>query len=92
MWWILCYDVVENRRRSKFHRKLKRYLVPVQMSVFEGRLTPQALGEVEELVMAELDLTTDSVRLYPLTSAGRGMVVTFGTAVQLPDPDAPVIL
>ncbi len=92
MTWVLCYDVVKDTRRARFHRKLKGLLTPVQKSVFEGPLTPTALGEVEELILRELDLQTDSVRMYPLTAAGRGMVQTYGVAVPLPDPDAPIIL
>ena len=48
---VLSYDVVENRRRARFHKRLKRYLLPVQKSVFEGPVVPARLDALERLVV-----------------------------------------
>ena len=92
MRWVLSYDVVEDRRRGRFYKRLKRLMIPVQKSVFEGSLTAAALEEVEVLIAGELDLETDSVRLYPLPSSWAGSIRCWGVAAPLPDPDEPLLL
>jgi CRISPR-associated protein Cas2 len=92
MIWVLCYDVVEDRRRSRFFKRLKRYMVPVQKSVFEGPLSAVELAKVERLVVTELDLETDSVRLYPMPGSHAVLIRCWGVAAPLPDPDAPLVI
>lgn len=89
---VLSYDVVSDKRRGRFFKRLKRYLVPVQKSVFEGRLDPPTLAEVRQLIHRELDLETDTVRLYSLCRACEGLVRTWGVTPELPDPDEPVVV
>lgn len=88
---VLTYDVVDNKRRTKFHKKLKRYLLPVQKSVFEGVLPVLQYQQVLDLVHAELDLSTDSIRIYSLCKNCVGLVEALGTAPELEDPEAPII-
>ena len=89
---VLVYDIVGNRERQRFHKRLKRLLVPVQKSVFEGRLGARELGRVETLVHRETDLDTDAIRLYSLCRSCRGLVRSWGIGPSPPDPDEPVIL
>lgn len=79
---VLAYDVVNDRRRARFHRRLKRLMVPVQHSVFEGELTPRTLAQVEALIHRELDLGEDSVRLYSLCRPCAGLLRCYGTATE----------
>ena len=72
MYWVLGYDVVKERRRTRFVKRLKRYLVLVQKSVFEGPPGPTTWARVEALIYEELDLKTDSIRLYPRTPRASG--------------------
>ena len=92
MHWVLSYDVVDDRRRTRFFKRLKRFLIPVQKSVFEGPLSVSALREVESLIARELDLETDSVRLYPLPAGAVGLIRCWGVAAPLADPDEPILL
>lgn len=89
---VLAYDVVSDRRRGRFFKKLKRYLVPVQKSVFEGELSPPALVAVEALVARELNPLTDSVRIYSLCRGCEGLVHTWGVAIDVRDPDDLVVV
>jgi len=89
---LIGADVVQDKRRSRFFKKLKRLLIPVQKSVFEGQLGPRELTKVEALIHRELDLETDSVRIYLLCGGCKGLIRTHGVAAELPDPDAPVLL
>ena len=92
MYWVLSYDVTDNRRRRRLRKRLHRYLTPVQRSVFEGRMGPEEVAAVEALILRELDLEEDSVRMYPMTRGCWGLVRSWGVAPPLPTPDAPLLL
>ena len=89
---VFAYDVVSDSRRARLHKRLKRLLVPVQRSVFEGDAPHSAWGKLEALITRELNLEQDSVRIYPLCKACAGLVRSYGTAPELLDPDAPFIV
>ncbi len=91
MHYVLAYDVVSTRRRGRFHRRLKAFLVPVQRSVFEGPLTPSALGEIERLITTHLDMEQDAVRLYALDRVSLGLTRSWGVQANVDDPDAPML-
>lgn len=88
---VFAYDVVDDRQRTRLFRRLKRYMLPVQKSVFEGELGARELIEVERLVHQLLDLEADSVRMYRLCAGCAGRIRHHGTAAPIPDPDAPVV-
>lgn len=68
MYLVVCYDIVENRRRARVLRKLREYLVHVQKSVFEGPLDEQRLEPLRRMLLEEIDPVTDTVRIYHLCS------------------------
>jgi CRISPR-associated protein Cas2 len=88
---VLCYDVAKNRRRARLFRRLKRYLAPVQKSVFEGRLDPTKLDRLLGLVQREIDMETDTVRIYLLCGGCRSSSLLVGTARPCLDDDDPRI-
>lgn len=88
---ILCYDVVKNRRRGRLFKRLKRFLVPVQKSVFEGRIDPRKLDQVLSLVRREIDHETDTVRVYILCGGCRDSTILIGTAKPCRDEDDPIV-
>ncbi len=64
MYLIVCYDIVEDRRRGRLMRKLRDYLSHVQKSVFEGELADDRLEPLRRMVMEEIDPGSDTVRIY----------------------------
>ncbi|MCB9796298.1 MAG: CRISPR-associated endonuclease Cas2 [Alphaproteobacteria bacterium] len=90
MRFVLAYDVVGDRRRARFFRRLKRLMRPTQKSVFEGELSPRELVAVQRLVHAELDLGEDAVRIYTLCRGCQGLVRSYGVMPEPLDPDAPI--
>lgn len=78
---VLAYDVVSDKRRARFFKSLKKFMVPVQRSVFEGALTPKTLAQVESLVYRELDMQEDSVRMYSLCRPCAGLLRCYGVAM-----------
>lgn len=88
---VLAYDVVADRRRTRFFKRLHAHLHPVQKSVFEGHADPRTLQAVEKLVERELNLEVDAVRIYSLCRACAGLTLTFGPGPDIFDPHAPII-
>jgi CRISPR-associated endonuclease Cas2 len=89
---VLAYDVVENARRTRFFKKLKRHMHPVQRSVFEGRLDARGLALVEKLIYTELDLDVDAVRIWFLSPATANLTRSYGIMPDRHDPDAPIVI
>lgn len=92
MRWVLVYDVVEDKRRTRLHRRLRGYMEPVQKSVFEGDLDESMRRRVEDLILEELDLTVDDVRMYGLCRGCRTRIVHLGVAAPVADPSVPIVL
>lgn len=63
---VVCYDIVENRRRARLARKLTGFLQRVQKSVFEGQLADDRLDPLRQMLLQELDPATDTVHIYSL--------------------------
>ncbi len=87
---VLTYDVVSNRRRGRLQRRLRRYLVPVQKSVFEGLVRPADLDRIVRLCESTVDLEKDTVRIYLLCSGCRDSTLLIGTAEPVPDDQLPL--
>lgn len=66
MYLVICYDIVENRRRARVARQLLGYLTRVQKSVFEGPLEEDRLEPLRRMLLEEIDPVTDTVRIFHL--------------------------
>ena len=67
MYVILSYDV--RAKRAAITRKIvRKYLRPVQRSVYEGSITESRLERLKEELFRKLDCEEDSVRIYKLQS------------------------
>lgn len=64
--WLICYDVRDPRRLSRFHRFLKRHAVPVQYSVFCYQGSAAQLGRLVREMESRIDRKADDVRVYQL--------------------------
>ncbi len=65
--YLVCYDIVEDRRRNRVMKLLKGYGFHVQKSVFECYLSATQLERLSKRLSREVDVKTDSVRIYPMT-------------------------
>lgn len=61
---VVVYDIVGNKRRTRFHKFLKELGVRSQYSVFECRLDSREIREIRHYCRDYLDLGEDSVRIY----------------------------
>ena len=66
MFVILTYDA-ESERLPKIRKTCKKYLLPVQRSVFEGHLTEKRLRFLKEDIARVIDPEKDHVVIYMLS-------------------------
>lgn len=59
MRWIICYDIVDNRRRAHIAKYLEGWGRRIQKSIFECELNPAELRKVMERIDRELDPDED---------------------------------
>lgn len=66
MFIVVCYDIPDDRRRTRLHKALKHFGTPVQESVFECFLTSSQLLQMKHVIARIFDEHTDHVRFYHL--------------------------
>ncbi len=70
MRYLICYDVVSNRRRTRLAKVLLDYGVRVQKSAFECEIgTAARLREVLRRAKPFIEEATDSLRVYRICGA-----------------------
>lgn len=66
VFWVVSYDIVDDRRRAKVMKTLKGFGRHVQKSVFECELNETRLSRLEKLLQGLIHPQEDQVRFYPL--------------------------
>lgn len=66
MFLVVCYDIPDNKRRTRVGKTLEGYGYRVQKSVFECELTGALLKKMMEEIKAIVHHKEDSVRYYSL--------------------------
>jgi CRISPR-associated protein Cas2 len=74
--WVIVYDISDDRRRTRLHDALLDFGTPVQYSVFECWLTPETLKKMRARVRKILRPRKDHVRYYYLCAACAGRAQT----------------
>ena len=69
MFYLISYDIPDDRRRSQLAKVLKGYGNRVQYSVFEAHLNGRQFDELKQTVARLIDASEDSVRYYALCNA-----------------------
>ncbi|MFH1749163.1 MAG: CRISPR-associated endonuclease Cas2 [Planctomycetota bacterium] len=78
MWYVVCYDVRNDKRRAKIARLLDDHGNRVQYSVFELPVKPADLDLLLSRLEGLIDPTTDSVYCYPLCDRCRQKTIVCG--------------
>ena len=74
---LIIYDIVDNKRRTKFAKLLEGYGKRVQKSAFEAMLSEKNYYKLIDQIPAYIDRNgEDSVRVYKIT--GKGKVKSWG--------------
>jgi CRISPR-associated protein Cas2 len=80
LFYLVSFDIVDDRVRYRVVKVLKRFGVRVQKSVFEcGRLTEKQFLKMKHLLEDQIDHGEDSVRYYPVCRDCLGKVEVSGT-------------
>ncbi len=80
MFWVMCYDIVDDKRRRKVMKKMEGYGRRVQYSVFECELSKEQLDRLERELNRLIDETEDHIRVYPLNRADVDRIRLLGVA------------
>jgi len=89
--YLIAYDVPDDRRRGRVARLLETLGERVQYSLFEAWLTPQEAARLKKDLAALLVAGEDSLRMYFLCAACRQRAETLGQG-RLTDPPDVVIV
>lgn len=78
--YVVCYDVPDDRRRSKLAECLEQYGDRVQYSVFEAALPRALFDNMVCQVRRIIDLHHDSVAIYRLCASCTSQSLFLGLA------------
>lgn len=67
MFVIVVYDI-NQKRVSKFHKICRKYLYPIQRSVFEGDINQRKLKQLQRELEYNMNCNQDSICIYELDS------------------------
>lgn len=76
--YLICYDIVDDRRRTKISKQLEAYGLRVQKSVFEAVLTQNQYDKLQKILLKLLNDKQDQLRFYPLSIPCRRKVKILG--------------
>ncbi|MDP8238809.1 MAG: CRISPR-associated endonuclease Cas2 [Candidatus Hatepunaea meridiana] len=86
--YLICYDISNDKKRTKLAKMLDNYGDRVQESVFE---LPRLDREIFDRCLSKLKKfkidEEDSIRIYPLCESCKKGIILFGvgTAMEVPD-------
>jgi len=78
MFFIISYDISDDRRRTKIHNILKSYGQAVQFSVFEVDLTDKQYAKLRSRLNKLIKPEEDSVRFYSLCAYCQNKIERLG--------------
>jgi CRISPR-associated protein Cas2 len=78
MFYLVCYDIVSDRRRNKVSKLLEAYGLRVQKSVFECVLDDKQQEFLQKRLLQLLNKREDQIRFYPLSASCRSKVAILG--------------
>ena len=78
MFYLVCYDIVNDRRRTKVSNFLQGYGLRVQKLVFECVLSPDQYKTVQKRLHKLVKEQEDQIRFYPMSPRHRQLVKIVG--------------
>lgn len=75
---VFCYDISDDKRRTRLRKTLLRFGTPVQWSVFECDLSEPQFAEMRKAVRAVISRKKDNIRYYQLCRECACRVETYG--------------
>lgn len=82
---LIIYDIISNKRRTKFASEMSGYGFRVQKSAFEALLEENQLRKLESEIENYIDVQEDSVRIYRMTGYGEVKLYGQNTKIEAED-------
>ena len=86
---LVIYDIVDNKRRGAFAKKMNGYGFRVQKSAFEAMVTESLYKQLLLDIPRLIDPVLDTVRVYKIR--GTGEVKLFGTSPKIEEEEVIII-
>lgn len=68
--YIITYDIIEDRVRNRILKAMKGVGYHVQKSVFECHLDEEQINHIKNRLLKEIDEEKDSIRIYRIRHEG----------------------
>jgi CRISPR-associated protein Cas2 len=91
MFYIVSYDIPNNKRRKKVADLLEGYGKRVQLSVFECELSDKQFKEMYQRIQKCVNYEEDNIRFYPVSSHTMGQVIIIGSVPLTSAPGSIVV-
>lgn len=85
--YIITYDIVKDKTRTKVSKLLEDYGVRVQYSVFESDMDDKELERVMKKLKALIDPSTDNIKFYNLCANCEAKTLSLGIDKSYTVPD-----
>lgn len=86
---LIIYDIVDNKRRNKFAKKMNGYGFRVQKSAFEAIISENLYRNLLKEIPGLINKKEDNIRVYKIR--GQGEVSLFGESIQIHDEEVVII-
>jgi CRISPR-associated protein Cas2 len=87
MQYVICYDISDDRRRSRIASALLDFGTRVQESVFVAHLDDDLAERMLERVRQVVDMDWDKVHVFQLCGACEGRTIVIGQGELVHDPE-----
>ena len=81
MFIVVAYDITDDRRRTRLHKRLKGFGNPVQYSVFECLVDERQFQDMTTMVRKTIHAKQDFVRYYTLCETCRTKIKAINGSV-----------
>ena len=88
---LLTYDITDPKRLRRMHQFMKEFGLNTQKSVFECDIDTIAIKRIRRYCRENLDLVSDSVRIYKICAHCLGKVELSGQGMKLTQLDYAVV-
>lgn len=91
MYYIISYDIPDDRRRAKLAKTLKDFGDRVQYSVFEDRLDQTLYNKMVRRIREIMESKEDRVRIYCLCGSCEANMQIYGQGTLIEDHDVYIL-
>jgi len=91
MFFVITYDIEEDKRRNKIAKLLENYGVRVQFSVFEFKIDNNQIKEIIQKLSEIIEKEKDSIRIYRICEGCLKEITIIGSGEVTKDLDFYII-